>query len=472
MVQTALRLLGDRRRLHFVGISGAGMSALAEILLDRGHQVTGCDARPGEGAERIAGLGARVLAGHSPDHLDDDGGLVVSSAIPPEEPEVAQARARGIPVVRRAELLGAIMAGARGIGVAGTHGKSTTTTMTGAVLEAGGLDPTVVVGGRIRGRGGNVRIGRGEWLVAEADEYDRSFLALHPEHAVVTNLEADHLDVYGTVEAVRAAFAEYVGQVATGGAVVVGADDPGATALEVPPGRDRITFGIDAAADVRAEGIEVDGMRTRFGLALGGAAAVPVEMAMPGRHNVRNALAAAAVGWRVGVDGEAIAAGLATVRGVGRRFELMRDDGVSVVDDYAHHPTEVAAALATARAVYPGRRLVAVFQPHLYSRTRDFAAGFGEALAAADLAFVTAIYPARERPIPGVTGELVAEAARAAGGAEVVYLPDALDPAVIAARLEPADVVLTMGAGDVDKVARWLSDDRGLDAAPAGEATA
>ncbi|HUP18552.1 MAG TPA: UDP-N-acetylmuramate--L-alanine ligase [Gemmatimonadota bacterium] len=457
-VAEATRLIGQRRRLHFMGIGGAGMCALAEILLDRGLVVTGCDLRPGAAAPHLTALGAQIHTGHSPDHLHPDDGVVVSSAIQAQEPEVVAARERGHPIVRRAEMLGALMTGSPGIAVAGTHGKSTTTAMIGAVLEAAGWDPTVMVGGRMRDRGGNVRIGRGEWLVAEADEFDRSFLALSPRHAVVTNVEVDHLDTYGTPQAYRAAFAEFVGQVTAGGVVVVGADDPGARSLPISDGIRRTTFGLGEHADVRATDLLDGEMESRFTLVLAGEPAGEVVLGLPGRHNVRNALAAAAIGWALDVDPGAIRDGLTRVRGIERRFEIVRTGvDLTIIDDYAHHPTEVEAALATARRSFPGRRLVAVFQPHLYSRTRDLAEEFGRSLAAADVVFVMPIYPAREAPIPGVTAELVSRAARAAGAAEVIDLGEADEARLVAARLAPGDVVVTMGAGDIDLLAPRLA---------------
>lgn len=455
-------LLADRRRVHLMGVGGAGMSALAEWLLDRGHDVSGCDSQPSPVTRRLGELGARIEEGHDPAHVEGLEALVVSSAIPPGHPERRAAEARGIPVVRRAELLGAIMEQARGIAVAGTHGKSTTTVMTGAVLEAAGEDPTVLVGGRIRGGGGNVRLGRGRWLVAEADEYDRSFLALSPEHAIVTNVEADHLDVYGTLEAVGEAFAAFVERIAPGGSLIRSADDPGARRLVAPDGVEVVTFGTARGADVRAVEIEPAPGSVAFGLLLGGVDAGRTRLTMPGLHNVRNALAAAALAWRIGADAAAIRAGLEAVRGVERRFQIVHeDDEAMFVDDYAHHPSEIAATLAAARGSWPARRLVAVFQPHLFTRTRDFAGEFGIALSAADLVFVADVYPAREQPIEGVTGRLVSDAARKAG-APVVYLPDETGGGrevvdVVEAALQPGDLVVTLGAGDVGEVARSLA---------------
>ena len=317
----------------------------------------------------------------------------------------------------------------------------------------------------MRGRGGNVRLGQGEWVVTEADEFDRSFLALAPSHAVITNVEADHLDTYGSFDEVRAAFAAFVERVADGGVVARGIDDPGAAGLEVPAGRRGVSFGLHPEAAVRAEDIELEGLGATFALVLDGERAGRIELAVPGLHNVQNALAATAIARGLGIEVDSIRRGLAAVGGVARRFEIVRRTGdLAIVDDYAHHPTEIAAALACARAGFPGRRLVALFQPHLYSRTRDFATAFGAALAAADLAFVTGIYPAREAPIPGVTSELVVAAARSEG-AEVVALPALDDERLEAAartveeRLRSGDVVVTLGAGDVDRLARRLAEE-------------
>ncbi|HET6638171.1 MAG TPA: UDP-N-acetylmuramate--L-alanine ligase [Gemmatimonadota bacterium] len=455
-------LLATPRRLHLMGIGGAGMSGLAEWLLDRGHEVGGCDTRASEATRRLERLGARMREGHSPAHLEGADALIVSSAIPADHPERRAALERGIPVIRRAELLGAIMRGSRGIAVAGTHGKSTTTTMTGSVLESGGLDPTVIVGGRIRGRDGNVRIGAGPWVVAEADEFDRSFLALDPEIAVVTNVEADHLDIYGTLEAVRQAFSDFAARIGDGGTLIAGVDDAGARGVRAPEGVGLLGFGTSAEADVRAEEIAPSPTGIAFDLILGGAGAGRVRLAMPGVHNVRNALAAAAVGWKLDLTADAIRAGLEAVRGVERRFEIVYGtDDLMIVDDYAHHPSEIAATLSGAREAWPERRIVAVFQPHLYSRTRDFAGEFGTALAGADLVFVTDVYAAREDPIEGVSGRLISEAAREARAA-VRYLPDETasgrDAAeVVDEALEPGDMVVTLGAGDIDELARRLA---------------
>ncbi|MFN2383178.1 MAG: UDP-N-acetylmuramate--L-alanine ligase [Gemmatimonadota bacterium] len=467
-----MNILDTQRPFHFLGIGGAGMSALAEVLLHRGYDVSGCDLRHSAATAQLESLGVRVAEGHDAEHLDPAAAVVVSAAIPPDNRELVTARERGQTIVHRADLLAAVMAGARGIAVAGTHGKSTTTTMVGAVLEAAGWDPTVIVGGQIRGQAGNVRLGAprgdgGGWIVAEADEFNRSFLALAPDHAVITNIEADHLDTYGSLEAVREAFAAFAAAVPPGGTLALGIDDAGVRALAVPPGRARVTFGFDTAADVRATDVRSRRRETDFALILAGEAAGETQLALPGRHNVLNALGAAAIAYALQIGPAEIRAGLAAVQGVGRRFDLVhRDEGVLIVDDYAHHPTEIAATLAAARAGWPERRLVAVFQPHLYSRTRDFADAFGSALATADRVIVTDVYPAREQPLPGVTGELVVAAARRAGARDVTYWPELAAegaPAIrkLDAGLEPGDLVVTLGAGDVDGVAKRLAAWRG-----------
>jgi UDP-N-acetylmuramate--alanine ligase len=450
----------DTRRLHFVGIGGAGMSALAELLVERGHEVSGCDRQASPVTERLAGLGIDVRIGHG-DHAPPDAALVVTSAVAADHPEIGAARSRGQTVLRRAELLGAVMDGMQGIAIAGTHGKSTTTAMTGAVLEAAGRDPTVLVGGRIRGRTGNARVGSGPWLVAEADEFDRSFLTLSPECAVINNVEADHLDTYGTMDALREAFREFAARTRAGGVVVRGIDDPETRGILVPPGRRSVTFGFAADADVRALAVERERLETRFRLVLPEGAAVPVVLEVPGEHNVRNALGAAAAAWALGIETDAIQRGLAAVQGVERRFEVVHEDAdVLIVDDYAHHPSEIAATLASARSGWPGRRIVAVFQPHLYTRTRALATEFGAALAGADLVFVTDVYAAREDPLPGVSGRLVSAAARAASADAVDVENGAAD--AVAARLRPGDLVVTMGAGDIDRVARELARRRSV----------
>ncbi len=458
-----LLLTTDPRPVHFVGIAGAGMSALAELFVRRGATVTGCDAHP-EAAGDLRALGVAVAAGHDPAHVAGARAVVVTSAVPRAHPELAAARDAGIPVIRRAEALAEAVAGGLTIGIAGTHGKTTTTVMTTEALAAAGLDPTGVVGGRVGAWGGNLRLGGHERFVVEADEYDRSFLALAPGVAVVTNVEADHLDIYADLAAIRAAFAEFVGRARL---VVLCADDAGATTLPTRADSEVVRYsaaaaGADAHSDARLVARDVRPT------AAGGSACEVVwdgrtlgtlALAVPGLHNVRNALAAVAVGLLLGAPFAALRPGLEGFGGVERRFQRLGDAaGVLVIDDYAHHPTELDATLAAARAAYPGRRIVAAFQPHLYTRTRDFAPDFARALAGADVALVADLYPAREQPIAGVTADLVSDAMRAAGAPAAWRGPrDALARA-LADRVRPGDVVLTIGAGDVTRTGPELLD--------------
>jgi len=448
------------RHLHFAGIGGAGMSGIAEVLLQYDLEVSGCDLAPGEATARLEALGVRISRGHSPAHLDGVDLLVVSSAIAADNPEVLAARERGITVVRRAEMLAELMRLKYGIAVAGTHGKTTTTSLVGTLLTEAGLDPTVIVGGRLRVSGTGARLGASDLMVVEADEYDRSFLSLAPVLAVVTSIDRDHLDTYRDLAEIQDAFVAFAARVPFFGQVVACADDPAVEAI-LPrlAGRRIVTYGLGPAAELRAERLEALATGSRFVAVRGdqelGAFVVP----MPGQHNVRNALAALGVGLAVGLDPAAMAAALASFRGVHRRFERLGTfRGAEVIDDYAHHPTEVAATLAAARQVYPRTRVVAVFQPHLYSRTRDLAGDFGRALLAADRALVTDVYPAREAPIAGVTGELVVAAARAAGHGGADYCPDWGEiEAILARELAPGDVVLTLGAGDIVRLGERLA---------------
>jgi UDP-N-acetylmuramate--alanine ligase len=441
------------RRLHFVGAGGVGMSGLAEILLlSTPLEISGCDLVPSEITERLEKLGASIARGHHPDHVSTADLLVISSAVDEANPEVAAALERGIPVIRRAEMLGEIMRLKQGIAVAGTHGKTTTTSLTGMVLTEAGFDPTIVVGGRVRILGTNARLGKGEYLVAEADEYDRSFLELIPVVAVITNVEADHLDTYRDLSDILDAFVIFANRVPFYGAVVACLDDPGVVALLPRVKRRVVTYGESPQATLRAREIRLEAAGTRFEVldaeegSLG-----QVRLSLPGRHNVANALAAIAVGRELAIPFETIARALSAFTGVIRRFEKKGErDGVLVVDDYAHHPTEIAATLAAARQVYPQRRLVALFQPHLFSRTRDFAAEFGRALLSADVAVVTDVYPSREKPIPGVTGELIARSALEAGHRNLIYLPEKTSVVRgLKEILKPGDLLLTLGAGDV-----------------------
>lgn len=451
------------RHVHFVGIGGAGMSGIAEVLLDPRYEllVTGSDQSVSETTAHLVRLGVRIHLGHAAEHVAGSDLVVISSAVPATNPEVVEARRLGIPVARRAEVLAELMRLKYGIAVAGTHGKTTTTSLIGTLLTEAGLDPTVIVGGRLRVSGTGARVGRSDFLVAEADEFDRSFLRLMPIVAVVTNIDRDHLDTYGDMPAVREAFREFSCRVPFFGRVIVCLDDPEIQRL-LPALAERrvVTYGLSPQADLEAVAVHQAAEGSRFAVRQNLTGTVLGEIALPlaGVHNVRNALAAVAVGLAVGLPFAAIASALAAFKGVHRRFERLGSwHGAEVVDDYAHHPTEVAATLEAARQAYPKGRIHAVFQPHLFSRTRDLAAEFARALLAADHALVTPIYPSREQPIPGVTSALVVDAARASGHRHVEAVAS-LEAAHehLAKTVAPGDVVLTLGAGDVYKLGHVL----------------
>jgi UDP-N-acetylmuramate--alanine ligase len=431
------------------------MSGIAEVLLQATPlEISGCDLVRSDVTARLERLGAKITVGHDPSHVETADLVVISSAVAESNAEVAAARKKGIPVIRRAEMLGEIMRLKQGVAVAGTHGKTTTTSLTGMVLTEAGFDPTIVVGGQVHVLGTNARLGKGDYLVAEADEYDRSFLELTPVVAVITNIEADHLDTYRDLDDIRDAFAAFANRVPFFGAVVACADDAGVRSILPRIKRRVVTYGESPDARLAARSVRLEATSTTFDVweaeqgRLGA-----VRLRLPGRHNVLNALAAVAAGRELLIPFETIARALAAFTGVVRRFELKGErDGVLVVDDYAHHPTEIRATLAAARQVYPDRRLVALFQPHLFSRTRDFTDDFGKALAAADLNVVMDVYPSRERPIAGVTGEIVAEAARRAGHSRVIYVHEKKRVAdCLEQTLVPGDLLLTLGAGDVVK---------------------
>ncbi|WP_188943765.1 UDP-N-acetylmuramate--L-alanine ligase [Nakamurella endophytica] len=438
------------------------MSAIARILADRGLPVSGSDAKGSHVLTGLAHRGVRTAIGHDAAHLDlvPDGptAVVVSTAIRADNPEVAEARRRRIPVVLRAEALAALMAGSRSVCVAGTHGKTSTTSMLTVALQRCGLDPSFAIGGELNESGSGAHQGTGDVFVAEADESDGSFLAFSPHGAVVTNLEPDHLDHHGTAEAYEAVFEQFTARIAPGGFLVACTDDPGVRALVervgAGPGAPRIVrYGLSAGADVRIAGHTTVGHGSAAVVELPGGRSVRLTLSVPGEHMLVNATGALAAGVALGVDPEDMAAGLAGYTGVRRRFEFKgREAGITVYDDYAHHPTEVAAQLRAARAVLDGTdgagRLVVVFQPHLYSRTTAFAAEFGRALGAADVVVVLDVYGAREDPRPGVTGELISS--RVPGDADVHYLPSlASVPERVAGIARPGDLVITMGAGDV-----------------------
>jgi UDP-N-acetylmuramate--alanine ligase len=452
--QADLRVLAAHGPVHFMGAGGAGMCALAELLLRSGGQVSGCDLKDSLSLQDLVRLGARISLGHGPAHVEDATALVITSAVPADHPELARARERGIPVLKRAQALGSWVNQGQLVAVAGTHGKTTTTAMATEVLSFARLEPTGLVGGRVSGWGGNLLMGKGDLFVVEADEYDRSFLTLTPDVAVVTNLEADHLDVYGDLEGVRAGFRAFLSGLRPGGVVAACADDTGSASLLAAVGNAGTSYGLSAGSQLRAVRVVAGPEGTICEVYDNGEYAGTLRLAVGGVHNLRNALGAAAAARALGVSWEDIRGGLAAFRGVGRRFERLGScRGVEVVDDYAHHPTEIRATLSAARAAFPGARLVAAFQPHLFTRTRDFHTAFGSSLAHADVVWVTDVFPAREAPIPGVTGALVAEAARAAGAEEVRYVASLEElGAALADHLREGDVLVTLGAGSVERV--------------------
>lgn len=449
--------------MHLVGVGGAGMSAIATVLLERGLAVTGSDLKESSGLAALRALGARIEVGHNAGNLGDAAAVVVSSAIRETNPELIAARDRGLPVLHRAQVLALLMRGRRGIAVAGTHGKTTTSSMITLVLQRAGLDPSFLVGGDVNERGTNAHDGTGSLLVAEADESDGSLLWLGPQIAVVTNVEAEHLDHYRDEAEIRDTFAAFCASVPPDGLVVAGADDEGARVVAIRAGRPVVTFGLDggdwrAERSAGAQGTQV------LTVSHAGAIAGSVTLPVPGAHNARNALAAIAVADACGVTFDVIAEALATYQGVRRRFQSKGETaGVRVIDDYAHHPTEVVATLAAARESAP-RRIIAIFQPHLYSRTAFFGRALGKALTGADLIVVTDIYGAREEPEPGITGKIVVDGAIVASPrARVAYLPRRGDiPPFIAQVARAGDVVLTIGAGDVtmlgDEIVRCIRE--------------
>jgi UDP-N-acetylmuramate--alanine ligase len=440
----------DPRPIHFMGIAGAGMSGLALLARQQAVKLTGCDQDP-SGAADLAALGVEIWRGHGPEHVAGARALVVTAAVPPDHPELERARALGIPVVRRADALGQAVAGGTVVAVAGTHGKTTTTVMVTEALAAAGRDPTGLAGGRVARWGGNARVGGHELYVVEADEYDRAFLSLTPAVAVVNNVEADHLECYGgSLATLEDAFAEFAGRARR---AIVGADDAGATRVAARLAVPVWTVGLAAGADVRIGAPELGERGSTARLELPGGRTLTLELRVPGLHNLRNAAMALAVAHELGADLDRARAALAEFTGVGRRFERVGEAaGVTVMDDYAHHPTEVAATLAAARQAFPRRRVVAVFQPHLYSRTALHGDALGRALAAADVVVVAPIYGAREQPLAGVSADVVARGAARAGAATVAVRERVALAARVGETVQVGDVVFTLGAGDVTRV--------------------
>jgi UDP-N-acetylmuramate--alanine ligase len=451
-------MFAPSQRVHFIGIGGIGMSGIAEILLTMGYPVSGSDLRASPTTERLEKLGATIYTGHAAANAAASDVVVTSSAVARDNPEVLEAKSRKIPVIQRAEMLAELMRLKYGIAIAGMHGKTTTTSMVAAVLAGGELDPTVVVGGRVDAMGSNARLGRSQYLVAEADESDRSFLHLSPILAVVTNLDREHMDTYADMADVERVFVEFMLRVPFYGAITACIDNPLLRAILPRVARKIYTYGESADADFRlrvlptgADGVATFEVNAR-GLLLG-----PFKLHKPGRHNLLNATAAIAIGVQLGIPPEKIAAGLETFRGVDRRFQIKGvEHGVTVVDDYGHHPTEIKATLQAARECGYGRVLV-LFQPHRFTRTRDLMDDFATAFGDADSLQVLDIYAASEKPLDGITGEALASRIRDAGGKLVAYAPS-MDEAItrLTADARPGDVILTMGAGNVSAAGALL----------------
>ncbi len=455
------------RRVHFIGIGGVGMSGIAEVLNNLGYQVSGSDQAQSMTTNRLVDLGIQVAMGHSAENLHGVDVIVTSSAIKPDNPELVAAHERGIPVVPRAEMLGELMRFRRGIAIAGTHGKTTTTSLVASVLAEAGYDPTFVIGGQLTSAGSNARLGTGEYLVAEADESDGSFLLLSPVVAAITNIDADHLENYGGDFArVRQAFDQFLRRLPFYGLAVLCVDDPEVRALAERAGRRIIRYGIDSPdADVRALNLRQQGFEMRFDLQLPGREElVPICLNLPGRHNVLNALAAAAIGWQLGAEAHHIVAALKKFEGVGRRFHrrgnLRLDQGsVLLIDDYGHHPSELGAVFEAVRGGWPDRRLVVAFQPHRYTRTRDLMDDFAQILCEVDVLILTDVYPAGEAPIAGADARVLARAVRARGKVDPVLVDHPRDFAgVLPALLEDGDVLVLLGAGDIGRTAVELAE--------------
>ena len=441
------------KNVHFVGIGGIGMSGIAEILLSQGFNITGSDLNKSEVTERLESLGIKIYEGHSPANLKEADVVVYSSAVNLDNPEVKAAIERKIPVIKRSEMLAECMRMKYGIGIAGTHGKTTTTSMVGLVLTEAGIDPTIIVGGKLSSLGGtNARLGKGDYIVVEADEFDRTFLKLAPVIAAITTLEKEHLDTYKDLDDIKAAFVEFANKVPFFGFVVLCLDEPALQDVIPLINKKIFTYGLSPQADIRAVNITHDKNSSEFTVTYLGKELGKIKLNIPGLHNVKNSLVALTIAKEMGVKFEVIKKALESFTGVYRRFEKKYDNDIMVIDDYGHHPTEINVTLDGIRRGW-NRRLVAVFQPHLYSRTKDFYAEFGRSFLNSDVFICTDVYPAREKPIEGITGELIANAAKNFGHKNVYYEPDKTKiPELLKSIYKKGDIVITLGAGDIWKL--------------------
>ncbi|MDH3442137.1 MAG: UDP-N-acetylmuramate--L-alanine ligase [Gammaproteobacteria bacterium] len=452
--------------VHFVGIGGSGMSGIAEVMLSLGYQVQGSDLKRNNAVKRLESLGANIFIGHDAAHVAKADAVVVSSAVDESNPEVAAAREALLPVVQRAEMLAELMRFRYSIAVAGTHGKTTTTSLVASVLAEGGLDPTFVIGGRLKSADANARLGQGDYLVAEADESDASFVHLKPMLAIVTNIDADHMSTYdGDIEKLRGSFVEFLHNLPFYGLAIVCIDDQGIIDVLGQIGRSLVTYGVDYDADIRAENISFDKGMTSFDVIRAGRdEPLHITLRLPGLHNVRNALATIAVASELQISDQAVTRALETFEGIDRRFQSLgevrtKNGKILMVDDYGHHPTEIAATIAAARAGWPDRRIVLAFQPHRYSRTRDLMDDFAAVLGEADVLLLLEVFAAGEDPIAGADGRAIARAVRGRGGVEPVFV-ETLDelPATLEGLVAEGDLVLTMGAGDIGAFAAGLPE--------------
>ncbi|MBT5030911.1 MAG: UDP-N-acetylmuramate--L-alanine ligase [Proteobacteria bacterium] len=452
------------KHIHFIGIGGSGMCGIAEVLINGGYQVSGSDIADGPAVQRLSSMGAQIAIGHSEANIEGADVVVVSTAIDQANPEVRAAQEAGITVIPRAEMLGELMRFQKGIAVAGTHGKTTTTSLVAAILIEAGLDPTFVVGGQVKGAGTNARLGAGEYLVAEADESDASFLRLKPEMAVVTNIDADHMQTYGgDFTKLKAAFIEFLQALPFYGLAIYCKDDDELVSILPEVHKPVLGYGFSNAAEIRGVDVTPCELGMRFSVQRTGKRDLQVELALPGKHNVLNALAAIAVADRLGIEDKHIVSALAGFAGIGRRSERLDDLQVKgagsalLIDDYAHHPAELKVTIAAARGAWPDARVVTIFQPHRYTRTRDLLNDFARALSESDVLFVTEVYPAGETKIPDADGRGICKAIRSIGKVDPVFVEDINDlPQTIWPVLKDADVVLTLGAGSIGKLARDL----------------
>jgi len=455
-------VFGRTKQIHMVGIGGIGMSGIAEILLLRGYNVTGSDSNLSETTKRLEELGAKIFQGHSASNIEGADVVVYTSAVKAEENEETKAALTAqIPVIKRSEMLAELMRMKYGIGIAGTHGKTTTTTLAGHVIQDGNYDPTIIVGGRVHSFDKtNAVVGKGDIIIVEADEFDRTFLRLSPSLAVITNIEAEHLDIYEDLDDVKEAFIEFANKVPFYGAVIVCLDDPNVRSILPDIERRTITYGFTPQAEVRAVNIGQKGFRSTFTVLYQDEPIGEIALMAPGDHNIKNALAAVAIGLELGMEFEDIKKGLERFKGVFRRFQPKMDhDNILVIDDYAHHPTEVQATIKAARKGWEDRRIVAVFQPHLYSRTQEMHQEFGLSFFDAEVLVVTDVYPSREKPIEGVTGKLIADAAKTYGHKDVHYVRDKRDlPSRLKSIVQDGDIVITMGAGDIYKFGEQFTE--------------